>query len=132
MNAVDVFFYVFSAIAVAFALCVVLGKNPISSAFSLVLVFFCVSADYVLLQAHLVAAIQILVYAGDIMVLFVFVIMVLNADIRNVDLGKSRLFQAGAAALCATLMAMFIWSIQNGAPASTKSGFTPEKIESLG
>lgn len=132
LAATDIFFYIFSAVALLFALLVVLGKNPISSAFSLVMVFFCVAANYVLLQAHFIAAIQVLVYAGAIMVLFVFVIMLLNADIKNVDLGKSKPFQIGAAALCGILCVMFAWSIMHGTTAPTKGALTLEKVESLG
>jgi len=132
MNAVDVFFYAFAGIGLLFALFVVLGKNPIASAFSLVLVFFSSAAVYVLLHAHFIGALQVLVYAGAIMVLFVFVIMLLNADVRNLDLGKSRGFQAGAAGLCAILASMFIWSVMNGREAPAKAGFTPERVDGLG
>jgi NADH-quinone oxidoreductase subunit J len=73
-----VLFYLFSLIAVVSGLVVVTRENPISSALALVVCFFCLAADYVLLQAQFVAVIQILVYAGAIMVLFIFVIMLLN------------------------------------------------------
>jgi NADH-quinone oxidoreductase subunit J len=73
-----VFFYVFSLAAVACAISVVVQASPIASALSLVGCFFCLAADYVLLDAHFVAVIQLLVYAGAIMVLFIFVIMLLN------------------------------------------------------
>ncbi|RPI18654.1 MAG: NADH-quinone oxidoreductase subunit J [Ignavibacteriae bacterium] len=53
-------------------------KNPITSALYLILNFFCVSAIYLLLRAQFIAIIQVLVYAGAIMVLFLFVIMLLN------------------------------------------------------
>ena len=72
------FFYFFAALTVASALGVVWFRNPISSAISLVVSFFGIAALYVLLQAHFLAIIQILVYAGAIMVLFIFVIMLLN------------------------------------------------------
>ncbi|MEW6056564.1 MAG: NADH-quinone oxidoreductase subunit J [Bdellovibrionota bacterium] len=131
-GATDIFFYIFSTLGVLFALGVVLNKNPIASAFSLVVVFFCVAANYALMHAHFIAAIQILVYAGAIMVLFVFVIMLLNADIKNLDLGKSKLFQGGSAVLCAALLAMFVWAAKNGTTAVTKGELSSEKIESLG
>lgn len=73
-----VLFYLFSLVAIVAGLGVVLARNPIASALSLVVCFFFLAADYVLLDAHFVAVIQILVYAGAIMVLFVFVIMLLN------------------------------------------------------
>ena len=71
-------FTLFSAVALGAALVVVTQRNPFTSAMGLVLCFFALSADYVLLQAPFVAVIQVLVYAGAIMVLFVFVIMLLN------------------------------------------------------
>lgn len=131
-GATDIFFYIFAAIGVLFALLVVLNKNPISSAFSLVVVFFSVAATYVLLQAHLIATLQILVYAGAIMVLFVFVIMLLNADIRSLDLAKNKSFQAGSFVLCAVLFGMFVYSVQHGSTAPMKAGLSPERVESLG
>ncbi|MBI3557390.1 MAG: NADH-quinone oxidoreductase subunit J [Deltaproteobacteria bacterium] len=132
-GATDIFFYIFSGVGFLFALFgVVLGKNPISCAFSLVLMFFCISADFALLQAHFLAAVQILVYAGAIMVLFVFVIMLLNADTKNLDLGRSKVFQAGAAFLCLGLFAMFVWSIRHGTGSPKDVGLTPEKVLSSG
>jgi NADH-quinone oxidoreductase subunit J len=71
-------FYLFSLVAIVAGIGVVTMRNAISSALSLVVCFFFLAADYVLLDAHFVAVIQILVYAGAIMVLFVFVIMLLN------------------------------------------------------
>ncbi len=73
-----VLFYLFSLVAVVAGISVVTTRNPITSAISLVVCFFFLAADYVLLDAHFVAVIQILVYAGAIMVLFIFVIMLLN------------------------------------------------------
>ncbi len=74
----DILFYIFGGLTVATALGVVLFKNPITSAFSLIVSFFGIAALYAMLNAHFLAAIQILVYAGAIMVLFIFVIMLLN------------------------------------------------------
>jgi NADH-quinone oxidoreductase subunit J len=73
-----VLFYLFSLVAVLCGFSVITARNPITSALSLVACFFCLAADYVLLDAHFVAVIQVLVYAGAIMVLFIFVIMLLN------------------------------------------------------
>ena len=71
-------FYVFALIAAGGAFSVLLARNPIHAAMSLVGTFFGLAGVYVLLSAHLIAALQIIVYAGAIMVLFVFVIMLLN------------------------------------------------------
>ena len=71
-------FYVFAAITVLGSLAVVIQKNPVYSLVSLVGAFFGLSGLYVLLEAPFVAVVQIIVYAGAIMVLFLFVVMVLN------------------------------------------------------
>ena len=71
-------FWIFSAIAVASALLCVTRRNPVASALWLVLTMFSLAGMFVLLEAHFIAAMQVLVYAGAIMVLFLFVIMLLN------------------------------------------------------
>jgi NADH-quinone oxidoreductase subunit J len=85
-------FFVFAAIAILGSLMVVFKKNPVASAFALVAVFFAFSGLYALMAAHLIAALQILVYTGAIMVLFVFVIMLLNQDSPVEDLKSSSVF----------------------------------------
>jgi NADH-quinone oxidoreductase subunit J len=71
-------FFLFAAVAVIFALVVVLHRNPVVGALSLVASFFALAVMYVLLEAPFLAALQVIVYAGAIMVLFLFVIMLLN------------------------------------------------------
>ena len=71
-------FFFFAAVAVIFALVVVLHRNPVIGALSLVASFFALAVMYVLLEAPFLAALQVIVYAGAIMVLFLFVIMLLN------------------------------------------------------
>src|SRR5436853_5086443 len=71
-------FFIFAAIAVIFALIVVTHRNPVVGALSLVVSFFALAVMYVLLEAPFLAALQVIVYAGAIMVLFLFVIMLLN------------------------------------------------------
>ena len=71
-------FFFFAAVAVIFALIVILHRNPVVSALSLVASFFALAVMYVLLEAPFLAALQVIVYAGAIMVLFLFVIMLLN------------------------------------------------------
>ena len=84
----DVVFWFFAAIAVASAALCILQRNPVSAALWLVSTMFSLAAIYVLLDAQFIAAIQVLVYAGAVMVLFLFVIMLLNlghatSDIRG-------------------------------------------------
>ena len=71
-------FYVFSVLAVGSGLAVVTRRNPITAALFLVLAFFSLAGIYVLMDAFFLAAVQVAVYAGAIMVLFLFVIMLLN------------------------------------------------------
>jgi NADH-quinone oxidoreductase subunit J len=72
-------FFAFACVAVLGALLMILAREPIHSALALVLVMIALAALYLLLGAEFTAAVQIIVYAGAIMVLFVFVIMLLNA-----------------------------------------------------
>lgn len=83
-----ILFYVFAGFAIACALSMVYHKNPLYSAISLVGVFIALSCIYVTLAAPFIAIVQILIYAGAIMVLVVFVIMLLNLD---EDIRESRL-----------------------------------------
>lgn len=127
------FFYAFAGLALICSLMVVLKKNPVSSAFSLVLVFFAFAGIYALLDAHLVAALQIFVYAGAIMVLFVFVIMLLNADAPSFDLGRSHIALRGlAAAVCAALFGVFVWAFRHSPVPAPIANFTPENVDAAG
>jgi NADH-quinone oxidoreductase subunit J len=74
----DVAFYVFGIVAVVSACIFVTRKSPVAAALWLVNVLFCLSALYILLDAQFIGVIQVLVYAGAIMVVFLFVIMLLN------------------------------------------------------
>jgi NADH-quinone oxidoreductase subunit J len=71
-------FYAFAAVTVAGSLLVVLQKNPVYSVLSLIAAFFGLAGLYVLLEAPFVAVVQIIIYAGAIMVLFLFTVMLLN------------------------------------------------------
>jgi NADH-quinone oxidoreductase subunit J len=81
----ELVFYVLAAGAVLSALLCITQRNPIASALWLVSTMFSLAAIYVLLQAQFIAAIQVLVYAGAVMVLFVFVIMLLNVGRTGSD-----------------------------------------------
>src|ERR1044071_9253994 len=74
------FFFLFAGFAIACAISMVYHKNPLYSAISLVGVFVSLSCIYVTLAAPFIAAVQVLIYAGAIMVLVVFVIMLLNLE----------------------------------------------------
>jgi NADH-quinone oxidoreductase subunit J len=73
-----ILFVIFGAIAVGSAIMVVTRRHPMASALYLILTLFAVAALFVLRQAHFLAAVQVIVYAGAVIVLFVFVIMLIN------------------------------------------------------
>ncbi len=86
----EILFYIFAFGGIVSALLVVTRRSPIIAAIYLVVNFFCLAALYLTLHAQFIAVIQILVYAGAIMVLFVFVIMLLNlGDERSLRDGFS-------------------------------------------
>jgi len=86
------FFLIVAATALVASILVITSKNPLNSALSLIMTFFCLATLYVMLEAPFMAAIQIIVYAGAIMVLFVFVIMLLNVRTESARRGKHALF----------------------------------------
>ena len=80
MNTLEILFYALSAFAIVSAIMVLVSKNPIHSVLWLILVFFAISGHYILLNAQFLAIVNIIVYAGAIMVLFLFVIMLMNVQ----------------------------------------------------
>ncbi|MEW6645039.1 MAG: NADH-quinone oxidoreductase subunit J [Pseudomonadota bacterium] len=121
------FFLVFAAASVITALAVVLARNPVHSALALMACFLQISAIFVLLEAPLLAVIQIFVYVGAIMVLFLFVIMMI--DVREAVL--QRFLPGGnlpalvlVALLGAEMLALVVWSdrFSLAEPVGTRSG----------
>jgi NADH-quinone oxidoreductase subunit J len=80
MNTLEILFYALSAFAIVSAIMVLVSKNPIHSVLWLILVFFAISGHYIILNAQFLAIVNIIVYAGAIMVLFLFVIMLMNVQ----------------------------------------------------
>ena len=83
-----ILFLVFGAICVAGAVNLLMQSHPINSALSLIAVMASLAVEYLLLGAEFVAAVQVIIYAGAIMVLFVFVIMLLNAGVEEKTKGS--------------------------------------------
>src|SRR5690242_21721002 len=92
MEITQILFWFLSALAIAGAVGVVASKNPIYSVLSLIIVFFAISGHYVLMNAQFLAIVNIIVYAGAIMVLFLFVIMLMNLN-SDTEPQKNRLVQ---------------------------------------
>lgn len=75
---IDVFFYIFSALTLACAFAVVFSRSPVNAAMFLILTFLGMASLFVTLEAYFLAVIQVLVYAGAVVVLFLFIIMLLD------------------------------------------------------
>ncbi len=80
MSAIQILFWFLSGLALVSAIMVLISKNPVHSVLWLVMVFFAISGHYILMNAQFLAIVNLIVYAGAIMVLFLFVIMLMNLD----------------------------------------------------
>jgi NADH-quinone oxidoreductase subunit J len=111
-----IFFYAFAAIAVASALLVIAQSNPVYSVLLLIVSFMALAGLYVLLDAPFVAVTQIIVYAGAIMVLFLFVVMLLNVSREDRINENAAVYESGGARAFGTLLAVamafeLIWAL---------------------
>jgi NADH-quinone oxidoreductase subunit J len=118
MTIEEILFYIFAAGGISSALLVVTRRNPIISAIYLIVNFFCLAGIYLTLHAQFIAVIQILVYAGAIMVLFVFVIMLLNlGDERRLRDGFTwKKVIAGGSGFGVLMELIYIFMMQTGSP----------------
>ena len=133
------FFYAFGAIAVVASLLVIAQRNPIYSVLFLIAAFGALSGLYVLLDAPFVAVIQIIVYAGAIMVLFLFVVMLLNAPHEETEHDERvhPLLRPGAmrlgAVLAVALMVEFVWAvIKGGGESGQFAGRSVSSVTAIG
>lgn len=92
----DILFYVFSALILLSALVMVLSPNAVNSAMAMIVSFAATAALFVLLEAYFLAILQILVYAGAVMVLFLFIIMLLDVDKGDSAFPKDKLTLVGS------------------------------------
>ncbi len=100
-------FLVFAVLAVLFATVAIVHRNPVVNVLSLVMVFFALAAIYAVVGMDFLAAIQLIVYSGAVLVLFLFVIMLLN--IRQVErLGSGRTIQAALGAVAAVALGALV------------------------
>jgi len=104
-------FYFLSFLAVLSALMVVFSRNPIYSVLYLVITFFCVGGHYLILSAEFLFAVHIIVYAGAIMVLFLYVIMLLNLN-QDSESRKSNLLRVAAIISAGLLMLVIIGALK--------------------
>ena len=131
-------FYVFGGLAILASLLVIAQRNPVYSVLLLIASFGALSGLYILLDAPFAAVIQIIVYAGAIMVLFLFVVMLLNAPHEDTDFdvkthpllrpGPTRL----GAVLAVGLVVELIWALVRTAPDSAFETPAPSSVAEIG
>ena len=131
-------FYFFGAVAVIASLLVIAQRNPVYSVLLLITSFGALSGLYILLDAPFAAAIQIIVYAGAIMVLFLFVVMLLNAPHEDTEFDERThpLLRPGpmrfGGALAVVLIAELAWALARSAPSSTFSTTPITSVQAIG
>ena len=110
MDILQILFWILTVMAIGCALGVVLSRNPVNSVIFLILTFFAISGHYLLLNAQFLAIVNIIVYAGAIMVLFLFVIMLMNLN-ADTEPQKSWLVQLAGVVSGGTLFLVIIAAI---------------------
>jgi NADH-quinone oxidoreductase subunit J len=130
----SVLFFLFAGLAIACAVSMVYHRNPLYSAISLVGVFLSLSCIYITLAAPFIAAVQVLIYAGAIMVLVVFVIMLLNLDEDRTP-GRLRYLYAVGGGLGLILLAQtffIFYAVMRAPQQSVNNAETVGKTLSIG
>jgi NADH-quinone oxidoreductase subunit J len=127
-----ILFLAFGAVAVAGAINLLAQRHPINSALSLIAVMAALAGEYLLLGAEFVAAVQVIVYAGAVMVLFVFVIMLLNAGVEERTKGSrvAILFGIPGALLGSVLVAWVV--LQHSGTEEVPAGALPGAPTTIG
>ena len=115
-------FWIFALLMLIFGAAVIINRNPVASALSLVVSFFGLAALFLSLDAYFIGVIQVLVYAGAIMVLFLFIIMLL--DLRAEKLRKINWVASAGGIAVALALLIQIFSVVEGLPVA-KQGFAP-------
>ncbi|MDR3681964.1 MAG: NADH-quinone oxidoreductase subunit J [Flavipsychrobacter sp.] len=125
MGIYDIAFWILTVIAIGCALGVILSRNPINSVLFLIATFFAISGHYLLLNAQFLAIVNIIVYAGAIMVLFLFVIMLMNLN-ADVEPQKGRLVQLAGVVSGGALLLVLLAALRTAKYPTLES--TPNEI----
>ncbi len=126
----DLFFYIFSALTLGGGLAVVFSRNPVNAAMFLILTFMSMASLFVLLEAYFLAVIQVLVYAGAVVVLFLFIIMLL--DVKEAAKKPFKLVTSIASVLGFAILFFGVWAIRSGLTLKgSEEGLPPSAGSSL-
>jgi len=132
------FFFAFAGAAVLSALLVITRKSPVASVMFLIVTFFSLAGMFLLMDAHFVAAVQVIVYAGAIMVLFLFVIMLLNLGHPEAsDVRGPMVMLVGGSLTVGLVLSAVKAAVVSGSPltdaggSTVSSGFGPEAMRAV-
>lgn len=112
MNITQILFWFLSVVALFSALMVITSKNPVHSVLWLIATFFAISGHYILLNAQFLAIVNIIVYAGAIMVLFLFVIMLMNLN-KETEPQKNRWLRIAGAIAGGSLLLVLVAALKD-------------------
>ena len=120
----DIFFYIFSILALACAFGVVFSRNTVNGAMFLIGAFLSMASLFVLLEAYFLAVIQVLVYAGAVMVLFLFIIMLL--DVKETAARKASVYTWAASVIGFGILLVGVVAINSADSIKTQADVLPE------
>lgn len=126
-------FFVLAALSILTALLMVFSKNPVYSVMYLILTFFAIAGQYVLLNAQFLAVVHIIVYAGAIMVLFLFVLMLLNLN-ASTEPQKSVLWKVSAGIASGLLLVTLVGALRGSIQLAPADASNPDVglVQNLG
>ena len=135
MSVTEILFWFLSVLALGSAIMVIASKNPVHSILFLIITFFAISGHYILLNAQFLAIVNIIVYAGAIMVLFLSVVMLMNLNAESAPPQKNKYILYGGTIAGASLLLVLVAAIKQtsvtGQMVETNSG-SAGLIENLG
>lgn len=123
MDIYQIVFWILAVMTLSFAIGVIMSRNPINSVLFLILTFFAISGNYVLMNAQFLAIVNIIVYAGAIMVLFLFVVMLMNLN-SDTEPQKNFLIQFAAVISGGALLLILVATLK-----STITGLEANQID---
>jgi NADH-quinone oxidoreductase subunit J len=134
MNISEILFYFLSAIALGSAIMVVISKNAVHSVLWLIVTFFAISGHYILMNAQFLGIVNLIVYAGAIMVLFLFVIMLMNLN-ADTEPKKNRWLKMAGIVAGGCLLLVLVAALKNAEIRGKQTQFNEGNIgliENLG
>jgi len=127
----DFFFVLFAVMAIGGAAAMVLARNPVASLLYLVMAFFAMSGIFVLLDAHFIAAVNLIVYAGAILVLFLFVIMLLNLGRTDKTDLRGAVYRILGISAAGAVFGLLVVTLRGGYVTSMGGGMGQETMDAM-